>query len=81
MTKFVITMLAAVTLMQPALSVAGDKPTSVGAKSNSFVPHPHTKHHVYGTPIGHAIVGPRKTSHHNHAPRKRSSSAANHAAH
>jgi hypothetical protein len=72
MTKFAITVLAAVTLLQPALSVAGDKP-------NSYVPHPHTNHHVYGAPIQPAIVGYAKTSHHKHAPKKRSSRAANRA--
>ena len=76
MTKFAITVLTAVTLVQPALSVAGDKPTDSTAKPNSFVPHPHTNHHVYGAPIQPAIVGHAKTSHHKHAPKKRSSSAA-----
>jgi hypothetical protein len=71
MMKFAITVLAAITLVQPALSVAGDNP-------NSFVPHPHTNHHVYGAPIPPPIVGHHaKTSHHKHAPKKRSSSAAN----
>ena len=69
MTKFAITVLAAV-FVQPALSVAGDKPSS-------FVPHPHTNHHVYGAPIEPALVGHAKTSHHKPAPKKRSSSASN----
>ena len=73
MTKFAITVLTAVTLVQPALSVAGDKPTDSTAKPNSFVPHPHTNHHVYGAPIQPAIVGHAKTSHHKHGPKKRSS--------
>lgn len=73
MWKFAITVLAAA-LMQPARSVAGDNPTSSGAKPNSFVPHPHTNHHVYGAPIPPAIVGHGKTSHHKQAPKKRSSS-------
>jgi hypothetical protein len=73
MTKFVIAVLAAVTLVQPALSVAGVKPADSGAKPSSFVPHPHTNHHVYGAPIQPAIVGHGKTSHHKHAPKKRSS--------
>jgi hypothetical protein len=73
MTKFVIAVLAAVTLVQPALSVDGVKPTDSGAKPSSFVPHPHTSHHVYGAPIQPAIVGHGKTSHHKHAPKKRSS--------
>ena len=76
MTKFAIAMLAAVTLVQPALSFAGDKPTDCEAKPNSYVPH-HTNHHVYGAPIQPAIVGHAKTSHHQHTPKKRSPSAAN----
>jgi hypothetical protein len=76
MTKFAITVLAAITLVQPGLSVAGDKSTDSRAKPNSFVPHPHTNQHVYGTPIQPAIVGHAKTSHQKHAPKKRSSSAA-----
>jgi hypothetical protein len=70
MTRFAITVLAAVTLMQPALSVAADK-----AKPNSLVPHPHTNTHVYGAPIQPALVGHAKTSHHKQTPKKRSSSA------
>ena len=77
MTKFVITLLAAVTLMQPALSVAGDKPTVSGAKPNSFVPHHHANHHVYGAPLEPVMVGHAKTSHYKNASKKRSSSAAN----
>jgi hypothetical protein len=77
MTKLVITALAAVMLAQPALSAAGDKPADSGGKPNSYVPHHHTNHHVYGAPIGPAIVGHRKTPHQKHAPKKRSSSAAN----
>jgi len=63
--------------LEGLLSVAGAKPTDSGAKPNSYVPHPHTNHHVYGAPIQPAIVGHAKTSHHKHAPKKRSSSAAN----
>ena len=74
MTKFVIAVLSAVTLVQPALSVAGVNPTDCGAKPNSYVPHPHTHHHVYGAPIQPAIMGHAKTSHHKHAPKKQSSS-------
>jgi hypothetical protein len=81
MTKLAVIVLAAVTLVQPAVSVAGDKPTDSRAKPNSFVPHPHTNQHVYGAPIQRAIVGHAKTSHHKHAPKKRSSSAANRNAH
>jgi len=78
MSKLVITALAAVMLAQPALSAAGDKSTDAGAKPNSFAPHHHTNHHVYGAPIGAPIVGHNKTPHHRHAPaKKRSSTAAN----
>jgi hypothetical protein len=79
MTKFAITVLAAITLVQPVLSIAGDKSTDAPAKPNSFVPHPHTNQHVYGTPIQPAIVGHAKTSHLKHTPKKRSSSAAHRA--
>jgi hypothetical protein len=77
MTKFAITVLAAFTLVQPALSVAGDKPTDSRAKPNSFVPHTHTNTHVYGSPIQPAIMGHSKASHPKHTSKKRSSSAAN----
>ena len=75
MTKFVIAVLAAVTLVQPALSVAGVNLADSGArpKPSSFVPHPHTSHHVYGAPLQPAIAGHGKTSHHRHAPKKRAS--------
>jgi len=76
MTKFAIAVLV-VTLVQPGLSMAGDKPTDSGKKPSSYVPHPHTNHHVYGAPIQPAILGHTKTSHHKQAPKKRSSSAAN----
>jgi hypothetical protein len=80
MTKFAIAVLAAIMLMQPALSVAGGKATDSREKPSSFVPHPHTNHHVYGTPIQPPIVGRAKTSHIKHTPKKRSSSAAYRAA-
>jgi hypothetical protein len=73
MTKFAIAVLAAAALVQPVLSVAGDKPSS-------FVPHPHSNNHVYGSPIQPAIVGRAKISHHSNAPRKRSLSGAKRAA-
>jgi hypothetical protein len=73
MTRFAITVLAAVMLVQPALSVAGDKQVDSHAKPNSFVPHPHTNTHVYGSPIQPAIVGHSRASHHNYAPKKRHS--------
>jgi hypothetical protein len=76
MKKFAIIVLATVTLVQPALSVAGDKSTDSRAKPSSLVPHSHTNTHVYGAPIQPAIVGHAKTSHHKQTPKKRSSSAA-----
>jgi len=62
MKKFAI-ILAAV-LMQSALSVADAQSTASRPKPSSFVPHAHTKHHVYGAPIHPAIVGHAKVSHH-----------------
>jgi hypothetical protein len=76
MTKFAIAVLAAITLVQSAVSVAGDKSTDAPVKPNSFVPHPHTNQHVYGSPIQPPIVGHAKTSHQKHAPKKRLSSGA-----
>jgi hypothetical protein len=70
MTKSAIAVLAAIALMQPVLSVAGVQSTRSAAKPTSFVPHPHTNHHVYGSPIEPAIMGHSKTSHHRHAPKK-----------
>jgi hypothetical protein len=74
MTKLAVTVLAAITLVQPALSVAGDRATDSRAKPSSFVPHPHTTHHVYGAPIQHAIVGHAKISHNRHTTKKRTAS-------
>jgi hypothetical protein len=79
MTKFAIAVLAAVALVQPALSAAG-APIDSGAKPSSFVPHPHTSNHVYGSPIQPAIVGHARTSHQKHLPKKRSLSSAKHSA-
>lgn len=76
MTKLAITLLAAFTLAQPSLSAAADNATTGGAKTSSFVPHPHAKQHVYGAPIEPAIVGHHaKNSHRKHTPKKRSSGA------
>jgi hypothetical protein len=77
MTKFTIAALAALMLVQPALTVARDKPTHVCGRPSSFVPHPRASHHVYGAPIKPASVGRSKTSHHKHTPKKPSSSIAN----
>jgi hypothetical protein len=70
MTKFAVTLIAAVVLVQPGLSAAGDKPGDSRAKPNSYVPHTHSKRHVYGAPIQPAIVGHARTSHHNRTPKK-----------
>ena len=78
MTNFVIAALAAVTLMQPASSVARDQSTD--SPEPSPVPlscTPHTTSHVYGAPIQPAVVGHARTSHHKATPKKRSSKAAN----
>jgi len=73
MKKFTIVMLAAV-LMQSALSVADAQSTASRPKPSSFVPHSHTKHHVYGAPIRPAIVGHSKVSHHKQTLKNRASS-------
>jgi hypothetical protein len=78
MKKFAVIVLATATLVQPTLSVAGDKSSDSRVKPNSFVPHPHTNSHVYGAPIQPAIVGHARTSHHKQTPKKRSSKTANH---
>jgi hypothetical protein len=75
MIQFVITVLAASLLVQPALSAAGDKPADSAAKPSSFVPHPHSNHHVYGAPIETPIVGRHKTANHKNALKRRSASA------
>jgi hypothetical protein len=80
MTKFALAMLAAVALVQPALSAAV-APANSGAKPSSFVPHSHTNNHVYGSPIQPAIVGHGRASHQRHVQKKRSSSGAKRSAH
>jgi hypothetical protein len=70
MKRLATIVLAAVTLMLSALSVAD----GAGAKPSSFVPHPHTNNHVYGAPLQPAIVGHSKTSHHKQTQKTRSSS-------
>jgi hypothetical protein len=70
MTKFAFAVLAAIALAQPALSAADVQSSNSHAKPTSFVPHSHTNHHVYGSPIEPAIVGHARTTHHRHAPKK-----------
>ena len=64
---FAVVALAAIPLAGPARSVAGDQPTNSAPKPSSFVPHPHSSRHVYGSPIEPPIVGHAKTSHRKHA--------------
>jgi hypothetical protein len=80
MRKFAMAVLAAVTLVQPALTYAGDKPAGSHAAPTSFVPNPQAHSHVYGTPIQPAVVGHPKTSHQKHTSKKRPSNGTNHAA-
>jgi opacity protein-like surface antigen len=72
MKKFAIIALAAVALLQSALSAAADKPTDSRPKPSSFVPHPHSNNHVYGAPIHPAILGHSRTSHYKVTPKKQS---------
>jgi hypothetical protein len=72
MTNFAVILLAAIALLQPALSVAGDSATDSRAKPNSFVPHAPTNQHVYGAPIEPAIMGHAKASHQKKTPKRRS---------
>jgi hypothetical protein len=74
MKRLAIFLLAAVTLMLSAWSLAGNQSTDAAAKPSSFVPHPHTNSHVYGAPIQPAVVGHSNVSHHKHMQNKRSSS-------
>ena len=75
MWKFAIAALAVVALMQSTPSVAGAA-TDSHPKPSSFVPHPHTNNHVYGSPIQPAILGHRKASHQMRVPKKPTSNAA-----
>jgi hypothetical protein len=76
MTKFIIVTVAAVILAQTAFSAASDKPTASRAKPASFVPHPHTNTHVYGSPIQPALVGHSNAAHRKRAPKARAPSSA-----
>jgi hypothetical protein len=69
-----LAILLAVVFMQSALSVAGAQSIASRPKPSSFVPHSHTKHHVYGAPIRPAIVGHSKVPHHKQTLKNRSSS-------
>jgi len=60
---FAIAVLAAAALAPPTPSIADINPSGSAAKPVSLVPHAHTNQHVYGTPIGPAIVGRSKAVH------------------
>jgi len=81
MTKFAAAVLAAIVFALPKLAVAGNTPIKPATKPSSFVPHAHTNHHVYGSPVHSAIVGHAKKSHRGHAPKQRPSSARQHRSH
>jgi hypothetical protein len=74
MTTIAITVLAAIALAGPSLSVADGKSTNTGSKPSSYTPQPRTKHHIYGAPIQSPIVGHAKASRHAHS--KASTSAS-----
>ena len=69
MSRMAIVVLAATLLVHPGLSAAGAGTDSRAAPS-SFVPHPRTHSHVYGSPIQPAVVGHARHSHSKHAPHK-----------
>jgi hypothetical protein len=73
--KFAVTMLTVAALTQSAMALAGTQSTDSRAKPSSFVPHPHTSSHVYGTPIHPAVVGHTSVSRHKQTPKKRAPSA------
>jgi hypothetical protein len=75
MRTIAITLLAAMTLAGPALSVAGATSTGAGSKPSSYVPQTGAHSHVYGTPIQPPILGHAKASRHKHA-QKASTGAA-----
>jgi hypothetical protein len=59
-----ITLLAAITLAGPTLSVAGSNAADSSSKPSSYAPQPHSSHHVYGAPIQTPILGHSKASPH-----------------
>jgi len=75
MTKFLNAVLAAIVLLQPAWAIAGNLPAKPAAKPSSFVPHAHSGHHTYGSPVHPAILGRVKKAHHGHAPKSQASKA------
>jgi hypothetical protein len=77
MRPIAIIVLAAITLVGPAFSVAGATVTAAGSKPSSYVPQTGTHNHIYGTPIQPPILGHAKASHRRQAQKKTSTSAAN----
>jgi len=78
MRMFAVAMFAAV-LAIPALSAAGDRQSNAALKPMSFVPHPNSGQHVYGSPISQPIVGHARTSHQKQSPKKQPRSVSSHA--
>ncbi len=67
---------AAITLAEPALPVAGATAAAADSKPSSYVPQTGAHSHIYGTPIQPPILGHAKSSHHKHAQKQASTSAA-----
>jgi hypothetical protein len=74
MKTIAITVLTAIALAGPSLSVADGKATNSCSKPSSYTPQPRTKRHIYGAPIQSPIVGHAKASRHAHS--KASTSAS-----
>jgi hypothetical protein len=69
MKTIAVAVLAAITFAGPVLAVTDGKPGDARTKPSSFVPHPRSSRHVYGTPIQPPIVG-RARGHHKAALQK-----------
>jgi hypothetical protein len=63
MARVATALFAAVTLGFSAFAWAGGDPTVTPAKPSSFAPRAQGSGHVYGAPIGPAIVGHRAAGH------------------
>ena len=68
----------AAALAVPTLSVAGDPAYKPPPKPMSFVPHPNSGQHVYGSPIGQPVVGHAKAHHQKQPPKKQSRANTSH---
>jgi hypothetical protein len=69
MKTIAIIVLAAITVAGTALAATDGKTGDTRTKPSSFVPHPRSNRHVYGTPIQAPIVG-RAKAHHKSTPQK-----------